>query len=173
MLRLARHSKREFILQQGFDVPTDPGSESALFAAMQFQPRVIGGLVLAGVALQSPWIFFAVSAALWWSAIVPRWNPFNAVYNYTLGVKRGFFLLLSPPPRLFSEALTGSLAAGIALLLATGSGAAMLLEGVFVLANIAVVFSRSCAGAALFSRLKLEAFCKCAETGDGIFRPLP
>ena len=152
-------SKRDFILQQGFHIPDDPKTESTLFAALQFQPRLIGGLILAGVALQSPGIFLAVGAALWFSAAAPRWNPFNMLYNYTLGSKRRLFLLLSPSPRVFSEALAGSLAVVIAVSLALGyRSTAMVLAGIFVLANSAVVFSKFCFGAALFSRLKCSGW---------------
>lgn len=148
------NSKRSFVLQQGFSVPGDPETESNLFFALQVQPRFIGCLILAGVALRSPFIFLIAGVVMWFSAIVPRWNPFNALYNHALGKRRGVFLLMSPPPRMFSEALAGSLALGIALLFAAGhTGVAMLLAGFFALANSAVVFSRFCVGASLFAWL--------------------
>src|SRR5689334_5717550 len=93
-----RNTKRNFILQLGVTPPDDPESEAMLYSALQFQPRVVGGLTLAAAALQSPEIFFLLGAALLWSAVAPRWNPFNGVYNSTLG-KRRVALLPSPTPR--------------------------------------------------------------------------
>jgi hypothetical protein len=159
-----RSSKQHFILQQGLDPPGDPESESILYSALQFQPRFIGVLVLAGVAFQSPAIFFLLGAALSCSAIAPRWNPFNALYNYTLGARRGSFLLRSAPPRMFAEAIAGCLALAIAALAALGqSGAAVVLEAVFVLANASAVFSGFCLGAFLFFRLKGGRAVMCAD----------
>lgn len=149
-----QNSKRSFIVQQGFSVPADRETESNLFSALQFQPRFVGALILAGVALRSPVAFLVVGAALCWSSIVPRWNPFNALYNHTLGKRRGVFLLMSPPPRLFSEVLAGSLALVIGLLFAVGQSApAMFFAGFFVLANSGLVLSRFCVGASLFASL--------------------
>ncbi len=160
-------SKRNFILQQGLDLPNDPDSVSRLYSALQFQPRLIGVLVLTGAGFQLPEIFFAIGGALLCSAIAPRWNPFNALYNYTFGAKRGLFMLRSAPPRMFAEAMGGSLAVGIAVLLVLGqSGAALVLEGVFVLANAAAVFSRFCFGTFLFCRLKSKRFAVGANGCD-------
>ena len=45
-----------------------------LYSALMFQPRIIGGLVALGIVLQTPWLFLALSAVLWWSALVPTLN---------------------------------------------------------------------------------------------------
>jgi hypothetical protein len=154
-----------FIRQQGLDAPPDPKSESILYSALQFQPRLIGVLVLTGVGFQLPAIFLAVGAALLCSAIVPRWNPFNALYNYTLGAKRGWFLFRSAPPRVFAEAMAGCISAGIGVLLILGQrGGALALEAVFLMANAAAIFSRFCFGACLFYWLKNQG----ANYPDGI-----
>jgi hypothetical protein len=154
-----RNSKKNFILEQGLRAPDDPGSASMLYAALQFQPRLIGALVLIGVGFQAPELFLALGAALLCSALAPRWNPFNALYNYPLGSKRGSFLLRSAPPRIFAEAMAGCLAVTIGALLARGHDrSALLLEGVFVLANAAVVFRQFCFGAFLFSWFKNRLF---------------
>ena len=81
-------SKRNFILQQGLD---DPPREmcSAQFSALQFQPRIVGALVLLGVIFQSPSVFLVMSAILWWSALLPQWNPFDILHNHTLGATAG------------------------------------------------------------------------------------
>lgn len=151
----ARHSKDLFIRQQGLDAPPDPESEAIMYSALQFQPRLIGVLALAGVGLHSAAILLAVGATLLCGAIAPRWNPFNALYNYTLGAKRGSFLLRSAPPRVFAEAMAGCLAVSIGVLLIFGqSGCAVVLETVFLTANATAIFSRFCFGACLFYWLK-------------------
>src|SRR5215831_14288629 len=118
--------RRSFILQQGLEPPNDPVAESMLHAALQFQPRLIGALVLAGVVFQSSTIFLAIGAALLCSAIAPRWNPFNVLYNFTFGASRGTILLRSASPRRFAEAMASFFALGIGVLLALDhSNAAM------------------------------------------------
>jgi hypothetical protein len=73
-------AKRNFILQQGLDSPVEE-SCPIRFSALMFQPRVVGSIVLLAVVLQSPTIFLILSGVLWWSALLPRLNPFDAVYN--------------------------------------------------------------------------------------------
>src|SRR5262249_34951278 len=92
-------------------------------------------------------------------AIAPGWNPFNALYNHTAG-KRHSLWLRSLPPRMFAEAMAGSVALGIGVLLALGqSGPAILLESVFLIGNAAAVFAGFCSGAALFFRLRDSLAC--------------
>ena len=63
-----RPSKVDFIRQQGF---TTESCQNGLYSALMFQPRVIAGVVISSVVLQSPWLFLALSTVLWWSALVP------------------------------------------------------------------------------------------------------
>jgi hypothetical protein len=147
--------KRSFILQQGLQPPKDPVAESMLYSSLQFQPRLVGVLALTGVAFQSSKIFLAIGAVLLCSAIAPRRNPFNALYSYTFGAKRGLLLLRSTPPRRFAEAMASSFALGIGTLWTLEhNNAALGLAGVFLLANVAVVFRGFCFGAYLFWRLR-------------------
>ena len=74
-------SKIDFIRQQGF---TTDGCQDGLYSALMFQPRVIAGVIISVVILQSPWVPLALSTVLWWSALVPSHNPFK-----TLIVQRG------------------------------------------------------------------------------------
>ena len=80
-------SQLRFIRQQGF---SNPNSDSHLYAALMLQPGIIGGLILAGILLQSPGLFLALSAVLWWSTFVPTRNPFDAIYNYVVAYPRGY-----------------------------------------------------------------------------------
>ena len=57
--------------------------------AGMFQPKVIGVLVAAGIAIQRPEWFLALSAILCWNALFPALNPFDALYNATIARRRG------------------------------------------------------------------------------------
>ena len=41
------------------------------YSALMLQPRIVGGAVALGIVLQSPQLFLALSAMLWWSTLVP------------------------------------------------------------------------------------------------------
>jgi hypothetical protein len=106
-----------FMKQQGF---ADAGARTCDFQypALMFQPRVIGVLVLAGVLLQSSPLFLTLSALLW-SALVPRLNPFDRLYNSFGAVRRGSPVLTSAPaPRRFAQAMAAAftLLIGVSLL---------------------------------------------------------
>jgi hypothetical protein len=150
---LRRASRRDFIVQQGLSDP-HPGSPEALYSALQFQPRLIGLLALAGAVSGSADIFLALGVVLWWNVAKPRWNPFDMVYNRLFARRDGVCLMPARPPRLFAQAIAGSLSLSIAALLATGNPAgALLLEGTFILAVAGVVFGRFCFGTFLYHAL--------------------
>ena len=147
-------SKRNFILQQGLE---DPPREmcSAQFSALQFQPRIVGGLVLLGVIFQSPSVFLVLSAILWWSALLPQWNPFDIIHNYKSGALPGAVLLKpAPDPRRFAQGMAGtfSLLIGV-LLLAQWNLAAFLFEAFFLSAVAALIFGHFCFGSFVFHLL--------------------
>jgi len=113
---------RNFILQQGLEPPA-PESCPLRFSALMFQPRVVGLIVIAAVALQSPLIFLAVSGILWWNVLLPRWNPFDALYNRTRGARPGAVRIdPAPPPRRFAQGMAGSFMLAIGGLLLSGMG---------------------------------------------------
>ena len=136
-------SKADFIREQGF---TTDGCQDGLYAALMFQPRVIAGLVISGVGLQSPFLFLPLSAVLLWSAAFPGHNPFDAFFNHVLAdPKRLAAMPLAPPPRRFAQTVAGTIAMSIALTLLAGvSPLAWVLEGVFVAGSMSVVVRRFC-----------------------------
>jgi hypothetical protein len=67
-----------FVRQQGFKDAT-PAACAYRYPALMWQPRVIGILYLAALALQSWAGFLALGIVLWWSAALPDRNPFDAV----------------------------------------------------------------------------------------------
>ena len=145
-------SKVDFIRQQGF---TTEGCQNGLYSALMFQPRVIAGVVIAIVVFQSPWVALALSAVLWWSAVVPSHNPFDAFFNRVMAdPTRLGAMPVAPPPRRFSQAMAGTFAMSIAMALFAGaSPAAWLLESVFVAASMSVVVRRFCLPAYVYHLL--------------------
>lgn len=136
-------SKVDFIRLQGF---TTERCQDGLYSALMFQPRVITAVVIVVVVRQSAWVSLALSTVLWWSALVPSHNPFDAFFNHVMaGRMRLAALPAAPPPRRFSQAMAATFALSIAITLFAGSShAAWLLEGVFVAASMSVVVRRSC-----------------------------
>ncbi len=90
---------------------------------------------------------------------MPRWNPFEALYNATLGRRPGTVRLSpAPAPRRFAQGMAGSLALAIAGSLWLGwSLAAYVLEGVLLAALIALGFGGFCLGSFVFHTLSGRA----------------
>src|SRR5262245_6800026 len=128
-----RQSEVRFIRQLGY-TSVDPGHQ--LYVGLMFQPRTIAGVLALGIALQSAWLFLALSAVLWWGAAVPRRNLFDAVYNRFIAYPRGLSLVdAAPAPRRFAQAVAGSVALTIGAALFSGSTAtAWAFEGLFSIA---------------------------------------
>jgi hypothetical protein len=143
-----------FVKQQGFTSAT-AGTCGLQFPALMFQPRVIGLVVVAGIVLQSAWLFLALSAVLWWSAALPRLNPFEALYNQFVARRRGRPLLTpAPPPRRFAQAMAATFALAIAGALFAGrSILAWTFEAILLCALIALILGAFCLGSFTFHML--------------------
>ena len=116
-----RNSKIQFVRSLGY-----LDQHGHLYSALMLQPRIVGSLTVIGLLLQTPWLFLALSAALWWSALVPTRSLFDAIYNYVVARPRGLALLeAAPAPRRFAGGLaaTFTLAIGVALLTGAASTA--------------------------------------------------
>jgi hypothetical protein len=147
-------SKRNFILQQGFDEPR-PESCSPQFDALTFQPKLVAVWLVLGILFQSTWMFLALSAALWMGALLPRLNPFEAVYRAAVGA---YPFTPAPAPRRFSNgmAATFSLAIGWCLYWDLRL-AAFIVEAFFLAAVIVLSFGRLCLGSFIFHLLSGRA----------------
>ena len=146
--------KRNFILQQG--LPEPPAASCPLqYSALLFQPRLVGLVVLVAAFLKAVWIFLALAGVLWWSALLPRWNPFDFLYNRVLAVRAGNVALSpAPGPRRFAQGMAGTFALGIgASLLAGWDATAIILEIILVLALGALVFGSFCFGSFVYHLL--------------------
>lgn len=151
MAATASPSKRNFILQQGLD---DPGAERCplAYSALHFQPRVIGVIALIGIVLQSPWLFLALGVVLVWNVLVPALNPFDLLYNATLGSRAGAVKLTpAEAPRRFAQSMAAAFTLGIgASLYYQAMTAAYVLEGFLLVALGALTIGRFCLGSWIF-----------------------
>jgi Domain of unknown function (DUF4395) len=148
-------AKLNFIEQQGFKNPTGPACE-VRYAALMFQPRLLGIFVLAGLIFQSGYLFLILSAVLWWNVFVPALNPFDAVYNSFMAVPKGLHRLTpAPEPRRFAQgmAATFMLCIGLFLLL-KWQILAWIFESLLVVALTALIFGKFCLGSYAFHLFK-------------------
>ena len=151
-------AKRQFVRQQGFsDVPAATGVSG--YPALMFQPRLLGVVVLLAILLQSPVMLLVLGGILWWNVLVPRGNPFDALYNGIIAAPRHLPPLgPAPAPRRFSQGMAGTMLAGAGLALLTGRvGLAWILEGLVAFALVALVFGRFCLGSYLYHVLRGQA----------------
>lgn len=149
-------AERQFVRQQGFRDVSAPSC--ARYPALMFQPRVVAGLFILGVALQSAPVFLVLAGVLGWNALVPTRNPFDALYNLAVARRRGLPPLTpAPAPRRFSQGMGGTLLAGVGLALLAGWPAvAWTLEGLVAAALGALVLGRLCVGSYLYYVLRGE-----------------
>jgi len=140
-----------FVRQQGF-TGASASSCSYQYPALMWQPRAIGVLVLAGLALQSGPYFLALSALLWWNVAFPRFNPFDAIYNRLVAKRKGMPSPgPAPAPRRFSQGMAGTFMLGIGLSLLSGWRIlGVVLEAFLLVALGALIFGRFCLGSYLF-----------------------
>ena len=140
-----------FVRQQGL---REASQESCVyqFPALMLQPRIIGVLVLLGVLLQN-WAYFLVLAVvLWWNVMVPRLNPFDALYNLAVAKRKGMLQLgPAPSPRRFAQGMAGTFMAVIAgCLYGSMPEAAWGLEALLLVVLGALIFGRFCLGSYVF-----------------------
>jgi hypothetical protein len=143
-----------FIRQQGLAGTTVASCEYQ-YPALMWQPRIILVLVFLGILLETGWVFLALSAVLWWSVLLPRLNPFDAVYDLFFLKKIGHAPIgPAPPPRRFAQAIAATFMLGIGLAMLKGHAQlAWALQVVLLIFLAALVFGRFCAGSYLYHLL--------------------
>jgi len=147
-------SKRNFILQQGFEEPRQESCPTQ-FSALTVQPKIVALILILGILFQLSWIFFALSVSLWLGALFPRLNPYDALYHAAGG---NFRLNPAPAPRRFSQGMAGTFAVLIGTCLALGwTTPAYFLEGFFAIAVLALSVGRLCFGSFIFHLLRGRA----------------
>src|SRR2546423_4563312 len=115
---MPRSAVMNFMKQQGF--PQEPPDRAALrFKGLQFQPTIVGLMMLVAILTQSPAIFLLLSALLWLNVLVPAATPFEQIYNRVVAPPRGRPPLTpAPGPRRFAQGMAAGfmLAPALALL---------------------------------------------------------
>ena len=144
-----------FILQQGLPAQS-PAACSTLAGALLLQPRVIGVIVVILTVLQYAPGFIGLGVPLWWSALFPSENPFDAVYRVlALRNPDAPALPVAAPPRRFAQALAGTTALVIGIAIIRGWWtAAYALEAFLLLALAALAFGRFCFGSFFYHLLR-------------------
>ncbi|MFY9691431.1 MAG: DUF4395 family protein [Candidatus Acidiferrales bacterium] len=166
---MASRAIRNFMKQQGF--ADEPSSLCDMhFAGLYFQPRIVGSLIVIGIALNvagyrmgaaAPihWamaLFFVLSAVLWWNVIAPSLNPFEVFYNRVLAAPRGRAPLApAPGPRRFAQAIAAAFTLIVGLALMNGwMITAFVFEAFLVAAFSMLLFGKFCLGAYIFLLLR-------------------
>jgi hypothetical protein len=106
--------------------------------------------------LQSPFAFYLLCAVLWWSALLPKLNPFDAMYNLIVGRNElsASYLTPAPVPRRTAQAMAGIFALSCGLFLHFGFfTAAYVMEAVFLGAVLALILGGFCLGSFTFHLL--------------------
>jgi len=147
-------AKHNFILQQGFEEP-NPAACPQQYSALHFQPRTVFLWILTGILLQSPFAFYLLCAVLWWSALLPKLNPFDAMYNLIFGRNQltAFYLRPAPAPRRTAQAMAGIFALSCGLFLHFGFQ--------FLAAVLALILGGFCVGSFVFHLLSGKAGFAC------------
>jgi hypothetical protein len=148
-------AKRQFVRQQGF-TEASPESCAGHYPALMFQPRVLAGLVVLAIVLQSAAMFLVLAGILWWNALLAARNPFDALYNRVIAARRRSAPLTpSLAPRRFAQGMAGTILAGSGLALLAGwSVLAWSLQALVIVALGALVLGRFCLGSYLYHRLR-------------------
>src|SRR5438045_6053475 len=152
---MARSAVMNFMKQQR--CTQEPPDRAALrFKGLQFQPMIVGSMMLVAILTQSPAIFLLVSALLWLNVVAPAANPFEQVYNRVVARPRGRPPLTpAPGPRRFAQGMAAvfMLAAGLTLLRGW-TAASYIFQGFLVVAFAALLFGKFCLGAYVYHLLK-------------------
>jgi len=159
-----RASMSSFVRGQGFP-DVDEASSAGWYRALMFQPKVIGLVVAAGIAIQRAELFLALSAILVWNALFPALNPFDALYNAMLAAPpKTPRLGPAPAPRRFAQAMVATFMLLIGISLLQGwSTIAWIAEASIAVALLDLFLRRSCLGSAVFNLIRRSDTSAAAE----------
>jgi len=152
---MARSPVMNFMKQQGF-TPEPPDRATLRFKGLQFQPTIVGSMMLVAILTQSPAIFMVFSGILWLNVLVPAANPFENFYNRFVARRHGRPPLTpAPGPRRFAQAMAATfmLAAGLTLLQGWRT-TSYVFQGLIAAAFAALLFGKFCLGAYVYHLLK-------------------
>lgn len=139
---------RNFVMQQGLPDP-GPSACQPITSALLYQPRLIGLVLLPGLYFQKAAPFVVLAILLWWSAAMPRLNPFEALYHLRHPDQAP--VPTARPPRRFAQAVAALFASMIAVGIVQAWWRIVYgLEAFFSLAVAALAFTRLCFGSFLY-----------------------
>jgi Domain of unknown function (DUF4395) len=150
-MRRMSEARINFVRQQGFE-RASAGACDVQYPALMFQPRIIGILAVIGVLLQSAPLFLTLSLVLSWSALMPRLNPFDALYNGLIAARKGLPRLApAPDPRRFAQSMAATMTLLIGVSLHAGwTTVAWSIEVLLLVALAALIFGAFCLGSFVF-----------------------
>jgi hypothetical protein len=146
-----KNANINFVRAQGWRDVT-PQACDLTYNTLMWQPRAILVLALIGLLVEAPAYWLGLGVLLLWNALVPRLNPFDAIYNAVVLKPRRL-----PPvgparaPRRFSQGLAATFMLGIGLAMRAGNvPLAWAFIGFLFLALFLLVFVRFCLGSYLY-----------------------
>jgi len=152
---MASSAKLNFVRQQGFE-DASPAACGVQHSALVFQPRIVGVIVAGAILAQAWYVFLPLGALLWWNAVAPAANPFDALYNVLVagsGDRPG--LQPAPPPRRFAQGMAGTFMIVIGLSILGGADVvARVFEALVVLAFGLILLGKFCLGSYLYYLLR-------------------
>lgn len=153
--RVPRSFEYKFMQQQGF-IESDEHRAKTHFRALLWQPRIVGSAILVGIILQNAWIFLAISAVLWINTLLPRLNPFERLYDATLGKKRYEGKLPpAPAPRRFMQGMAATINLIVVLAILGNQMAVAYIFQIFLVVGFGLLlFGKFCLGAYLYHLFK-------------------
>jgi ABC-type nitrate/sulfonate/bicarbonate transport system permease component len=101
---------------------------------------------------------------LWWSALLPKFNLFDVLYNLIFGDHQGgaSHLTPAPAPRRTAQAMAGLFALSSGLFIEFGhSTSAYVVEGIFLAAVLALILGGFCLGSFVFHLLSGKGSFAC------------
>ncbi len=137
---MARSAVMNFMKQQGF-TQEPPDRATLRFKGLQFQPTIVGSMMLVAILTQSPATFLLLSALLWLNVLVPAANPFENTP--------------APGPRRFAQGMAAVFMLAAALTLLQGwRAASYVFQGLLVVAFAALLLGKFCLGAYVYHLLR-------------------
>ena len=148
----------KFMQQQGFAVFSQEDS-SFRVRALQFQPTIVGSLVLVAALLQSWQLYLGLSLILWLNILVPKANPFENTYN-ALFIRdpEKPKIQPAPGPRRFAQGMAAVFMLGaVVSILMHLTILAYVFEGFLLLAFGVLLFGKFCLGSYIYHLLQGDA----------------
>jgi hypothetical protein len=146
-----RSKEYKFMQQQGFEVG-DEESTKRHFKSLLFQPTIVGSLILLAVLFQIAPLFLGIGVVLWFNALFPQANPFERLYDATIGKINNYPVLPpAPPPRRFMQGMAGTLMLLASFFIYQNLRVpAYITQGFIVIAFSLLLFGKFCVGAYLY-----------------------